>query len=521
MRKIASLAALSLVAVLLVPGMASADPGDTVEQVVVKSDADGTDIAITVAKPAEASTSAPVPVILHSHGWGGSRTTTLSGDVAAFVNAGFGVVSIDQRGFGASGGEANVEDPDLEAEDIDSVIDYVATLDWVALNEDNNGDPIVGDPVLGAVGGSYGGGYQTMAAFDETQEEGSTRFDAIIPEITWYDLNESLAPQGVPRTAWTTALYAAGASALPQYVHEGFAWGAATSLWPDGTILGQANENVPDLDSEFHEHGPVAFVERGVLLDIPMLLRQGSSDNLFNLNQGLHIFNKGLTPAAQSESLFVGYNGGHALPNAFPLGKASGTDSCSGDWTALRVAFFRAVFDNDPATNPGSLLPSRYNVTDVNGKCLRYDTTGATKIAVNESLDPTGSNAMISTLGLGAPIHIPLDTGAIKIAGIPTLSGDVYSLTPEARVFFGLAIGTTPADAQVIQNNLMPLRQVLMIPNVGQSFEIELPGVAADVPEGQSLFLTITPTSDMFAGHGSRIPGGMLLTDLELTLPTH
>ena len=115
-----------------------------------------------------------------------------------------------------------MQDPDLEAEDIDSVIDYVAKLSWVAKDLDSKGREVAGDPVLGAIGGSYGGGYQTMAALDEIAEEGHTRFDALAPEITWYDLNESLAPQGVPRTVWTSALFALGASMLPQYVQEAF-----------------------------------------------------------------------------------------------------------------------------------------------------------------------------------------------------------------------------------------------------------------------------------------------------------
>ena len=49
-------------------------------------------------------------MIMHSHGWGGSRTT----DPAAFekwLDAGYGVLSFDQRGFGESGGHAHVENP--------------------------------------------------------------------------------------------------------------------------------------------------------------------------------------------------------------------------------------------------------------------------------------------------------------------------------------------------------------------------------------------------------------------------
>ena len=133
-------------------------------------------------------------MILHSHGWAGSRSTS---GMAAWTDAGFGVLSFDQRGHGETGGEANVEDPDLEGQDVSSVIDDVATLDWVLLDGP-------GDPVLGAIGGSYGGGYQTIGALTEVRDTGSTRFNALAPEITWNDLPRCLAPNGVPRTSGTS-----------------------------------------------------------------------------------------------------------------------------------------------------------------------------------------------------------------------------------------------------------------------------------------------------------------------------
>jgi len=70
----------------------------------------------------------------------------------------------------------------------------------------------------------------------------------------------------------------------------------------------------------------------------------------------------------------------------------------------------------------------------------------------------------------------------------------------------------------VIQNNLLPLHQILPVQD--QEFTIELPGVVATVPEGQSLFLTVSPVSDMYFGHASRTPGAVVLSDLKLTLPT-
>ncbi|MFP5298642.1 MAG: alpha/beta hydrolase, partial [Actinomycetota bacterium] len=500
---------------LLVTGLPARAADHTAENATVTNPGDGTKIAITIFKPAGAGPDAQVPVILHSHGWAGSRTSTISGAVKRFLDAGFGVVSIDQRGHGQSGGQANVQDPTKETEDIKAVIDKVASLPWVAHNLDAGGNPIANDPLLGAIGGSYGGGYQTMTALDEIADEGRTRFDALAPEITWFDLPESLAPQGVARTAWVTALYAAGARMVPQYIHEGFAWGAATGQWPDGSLLGQRNAAIPDLDSEFHKHAPAAFVEKGILIDVPVLMRQGSSDNLFNLNQGIKIFEEAVTDEARSQSYFVAYNGGHALPNALPPGTAAGSDACSpnGDFTELTIDFYKRIFSG---TGTDGLLPDRYNLTTAAGdSCLRLDDLDARR---KVDVDPLGTGSTITTAGAGAPINIAVAEGPLTRAGIPTLEGRVTTATPDARAFFGLSVGKTPADARVIQNNLMPLRRVL--PVSGDDFRIELPGIAAQIAEGETLFLTITPVSDMSFGHGSRVAGPVVLEGLQLSLPT-
>jgi hypothetical protein len=43
--------------------------------------------------------------------------------------------------------------------------------------------------------------------------------------------------------------------------------------------------------------------------------------------------------------------------------------------------------------------------------------------------------------------------------------------------------------------------------------------VAVDVPEGQTLFLMVSPISDMAAGFGSRVAGPMTLEDVAVRLP--
>ena len=477
---------------------------------VVTNPEDGTKIAITVHKPDGASPESQVPVLLHSHGWAGSRSKTAAG-VKAFLDAGFGVVSIDQRGHGESGDQAHVQDPTRETEDIKAVIDYVAGLPWVLHDRAADGTVIANDPVLGAVGGSYGGGYQTMTALDEIADEGRTRFNAIAPEITWYNLNESLAPQKVVRTAWVSALYGAGARMLPTYVHEAFLYGASTGQWPDGTVLGTPTAGVPDIESEFRKHGPIFFAEKGIKINVPVLLRQGSSDNLFNLNQGLQIFDRAVTPEAREESYFVAYNGGHALPNALPAGSAGGSDACSpGSFTELTINFFKKVFAG--ATTDG-LMPARYNFTTADGtECLRYDGVDYDRYDV-----ALADGKIVTPAGAGAPIHIPVTEGPVTVTGIPKLSGKLTSAVVDTRAFFALSVGTTPADALVVQNNVMPLRRAM--PTQDDKFAIELPGVAVKVPEGKSLFLTVSPVSDMFAGHGSRVPGAFVLSDVTLDLP--
>ena len=67
-----------------------------------------------------------LPVVLMTHGWGGSRTTDNSGDVALLTGAGYAVLTWDSRGFGTSGGEANVDSMDFEVRDVQALITFVA-----------------------------------------------------------------------------------------------------------------------------------------------------------------------------------------------------------------------------------------------------------------------------------------------------------------------------------------------------------------------------------------------------------
>lgn len=505
MKRVALLSSAALAAgILLAPGLTAQAAGTTkVTNSCILSvpDAGSTTpqkICFTLFQPPGTDARHRVPLIFHSHGWGGSRTTDPAA-FSAFLNAGYGVLSFDQRGFGEDGGKARIENPAYEGKDVEKLVDLVSKLPWV--QQDGPGDPHIG-----AIGGSYGGGYQFVGAFTEIADHHKQVFDALAPEITWWDLKQSLAPQGVTRTEWTALLTAAGVNALPPEVIEGTAYGAATSLWPDGTVPG-----VPNLDTFFQKNGPAWQVSQGRRIDVPVLFGQGITDTLFPLHQGLQNFAKALTPQARAESIFVGYNGGHVLPNAFPQAVAPSSDPCSkqlggGSFQALTVKFFDHALKGKRSTLTGY---GEYHLATAGSTC-----TTVSSVQANASY-PVGTVA--TTEAAGPPLGFKVADGPLRVAGTPYLDGTVTALGVNNRAFFALGIGTSPADAKVVQGNVLPFAS--LTPVNGVATKIELPSVAVDVPAGQSLFVLAMATNDMFAGMGSRTPGAVVVQDAVVRLP--
>ena len=92
---------------------------------------------------------------------------------------GYNVVTWDPRGEFGSGGVLHLDSPDFEGKDMSAIIDMVSTLSSAQLDG-------AGDPRLGMVGGSYGGGIQLVTATEDH------RIDAIVPGIAWNSLLTSL-----------------------------------------------------------------------------------------------------------------------------------------------------------------------------------------------------------------------------------------------------------------------------------------------------------------------------------------
>ncbi|GAA1140237.1 hypothetical protein GCM10009606_19790 [Nocardioides aquiterrae] len=457
-------------------------------------------ICYTIFRPTGATKHHPVPMVMHSHGWGGQRETDPSA-FTKFLKHGYAVISFDQRGFGESGGHAYVENPAVEGHDVRKLVALVSRLAWV--RQDGPGDPR-----MAAIGGSYGGGYQFLAAFEELRAKGTPVLDALAPEITWNDLSDSLAPEGVVRTEWASALSAAAApsDALPPNVYKALAEGAATGTWPDGSVPG-----TEDMASFFRKNGPKWQVSQGRRLDIPVLFGQGTTDTLFPLQQGLENWRTAVTAKARRHSIFVAYNGGHTLPAVLPSGVSVDSDPCSkelagGTFTDLTIRF---LDEQLKGRDTGLRGYGRFHLATPDSTCTTVDSVRA-----NTTLD---AGTVATTETGGAPLAYAVAEGPIRVAGTPYLTGSLTALGAINRAFYGLAVGTSPADAHLVQNNVLPLN--VTGPVVGEQHRIDLPSVAIDVPAGQTLYVLASPVSDTFVGMGSRTPGAVVLEDTAVHLP--
>ncbi len=295
---VALLAALLTTAVVPTSTPAAAQEAVRIEDPIVVTSFDGTPIVATLMLPPSAAPESPVPVVLETHGWAGTRRTTAGGIAGRLLDRGYALLTWDSRGFGQSGGVAGPGGPP-EVGDAMALIDYLATRPEILLDGP-------GDPRVGWIGGSNAGGVQiNTAAVDH-------RIDAIVPEIAWGDLHRDLWPAWAPKLAWGEALYAGGLATALLYGLQSPA-GPQLGAFPPQLHLAQAEMlAVGRLDPATEQW----FTERSTTLHsgavtAPTLLIQGSIDTLFPLEDAFDNY-RNLTAAGTPLKLVV-YCSGHSL----------------------------------------------------------------------------------------------------------------------------------------------------------------------------------------------------------------
>jgi ABC-2 type transport system ATP-binding protein len=302
-------AAVASIVLLALPTAGRAQEGPTIEDDIIVESSDGTPIVATLMLPAGASAGSPVPAVIGTHGWAGSRSRSPSGLSADLIDAGYAILTWDSRGFGESGGEANVGAPGFEVEDARALLDYLAARPEILQDGPN-------DPRVGWIGGSNAGGVQlNTAAFDR-------RVEAIVPEIPWGDLIQDLLPNGVPKQTWDVVLYTAGLA-------TGTALGLQSPAGPQtGAYPPQINQAFAEVTATGEVSEPIRewFAFRSTTrwspqIRTPTLILQGTVDALFPLEDGFANYRniRGNAPVK-----LIAYCSGHALTGCPYPGGSSG-----------------------------------------------------------------------------------------------------------------------------------------------------------------------------------------------------
>lgn len=273
---------------------------------------DGADIAITVFEPAQLKKGERYPLIIYGHGWGGSRVKAPDFYTKALNELGFYVLTFDQRGFGQSGGTVRAMDPDYDGQNLVQILDWAEELPGLARFKD-------GRMRVGSLGGSYGGMYQFALAGSDPEH----RLRVIAPDITPHDLDDSLNPRGVFKSAWGSGLIATMMPPLgnPDPVTLG--------MFTQGSYL---NSIEASYRNYLYYHSVAYFCEGraappqsfmigtadtflvppGPLPKIDAFITQGFRDTMFNFNQGYD--NYQCLSALGGDVRLATHQSGHILP---------------------------------------------------------------------------------------------------------------------------------------------------------------------------------------------------------------
>jgi ABC-2 type transport system ATP-binding protein len=471
---------------------------------------DGTRIRVHWFPNPHATASARVPTILKGPGWsqpGDTNTTTrgngLFGDVsiADLWDAGYNVLTWDPRGFGKSTGAVSVDAPGVEGRDTQVLLDWIATRPNAQLDAP-------GDPRVGMVGGSYGGGIQlVLAAID-------CRVDAIVPTIAWHSLGSSLFKAGTVKQGWGDLLYnAAQGRQLDPHITSAHGSGDAT-----GTLSGADR-------AWFASRGPGDLVNK---ITAPTLLIQGTVDTLFTLDEAETNYSILKSHGVPTEMLW--YCGGHGVCLTNGGDQALPTTATvswlgryvKGDTTAQLGAAFTTVDQHghelaadaypprsgSPVTARGTgTLPLTPTVFSPIHKLAGAPSAALGTVAGGITPTPA-ENAVNVDVQFGSPALVlghPLLTF--------TYSGTAPAGSRPTRVFAQLV---DPATGLVLGNQATPID--IELDGATRRVTVPLETVVFSAATGDRLRLQLMSSATGYAP--PRLGGHMNFTSINLSMPT-
>lgn len=475
----------------------TADRDGTIYRQEIPVAATGDTEVVQVFEPTHLQAGKSYPLVLQGHGYGGSRETTApDGSFIKRLNdAGYYVISIDQRGFGESSGTVRVMDPEYEGQDLVAVLDWAENLE--GLRRRSNGEMMVG-----SYGGSYGGMYQVLLYAIDPRH----RLRVLAPDITPHDLTYSLNPNGVVKSGWGLALVAGGEASITQILQPADPVGTVTSLVQqlgeggtreDTAIIeilatAGATNNFPESGLNFMRYhslryfcdgqpaGPQNFLlgTPDALTVAPMqppkadvLLTQGFRDTLFNFNDGLH--NYECLHALGGDVRLLTHQTGHILPVS--LGAVGLEDPLD--------PFYQAITFPGTGDAAGTRSCGTLNLDDVQFAWFQEKLRGENG-AINAAL-PTGKDFCLS-LAEGDAI----ETKSVKRGG---QSFDIDASTPQLNSLLGV-VGSLLGNG--VRDSLLLADQALYTVPAGGAIIAGVPMLHVDI-EGLTGAEQATCTTDL------------------------
>ncbi|WP_162932310.1 CocE/NonD family hydrolase [Solimonas sp. K1W22B-7] len=494
--------------------------------VYIQVPATGDLIAFTVFEPATVEAGKKYPLLLHGHGGGASRVTNkndpqsayspFNDNVGFFTEHGYGVISMDQRGHGESGGQIRLMDPDYEGRDLLAILDWAENrLGWLAYGRSVDGrDPH--NLRVGGIGGSYGGAFQMLLHDIDPRH----RMDALVPEATWHDVRDALSPAGTVKTLWGTFLglrLGTAGNGLDPFMR---------SIFVDG-LLGRPLS--PEQDDLAYYHSNAYFCNgRPVATNggpgtqplypprrpgkIHAMFFQGMRDTLFNFNEAYR--NYQCYRQGGGDVRLLSYQAGHnatpVIPDPGgdlfqPLGHMFNSRCGSLSVHDAALAFFDEHLKGIEAA--ASLVPTQLCLS------LRVDDA----VLVDEVMTGhAGREAAVpaATVVAGLPeLPTVVELGIVAgdngdvLGGIPRLEIDIEPLAGAAAgepvIFAGIGHKRAllpnlplPLVWDLVDNQVMPIRG-------SGHHEIDLVGVGERLQPGDRLALLLYGSHDQYLLSGS------------------
>ncbi|SBT52265.1 alpha/beta fold hydrolase [Micromonospora narathiwatensis] len=534
------------------------------------------DLDTTLYLPRDASARHRVPAVLLAHGFGGTKESVRA-DAEDLAGHGYAVLTWTARGFGRSGGEIHLDSPDYEVRDAQRLIDRLAARPDIRLDT-------AGDPRVGVVGGSYGGGLALLLAAQDS------RVDAVVPMITWNDLSRSFLPEstgkepteGVFKKGWAGLFFGGGgnvgsgpagvsgntagqpegapASAGAPSPQPGAGPGTSSGRVPGGpadpscgrfaadvcaaylriATTGRADAQAVEL---LRRSSPAGVLDR---IKAPTLLVQGEADTLFPLTEA-DANARGIAAAGTPVRVawFTGGHDGGAGPTSdsdrvkfltaqwldhYVKGEGSAP---GGSFTFSRIAGFDAL--------DRGLVATGYHTADYPGVAGQGRTevtlTGPARPIANP---PNGNPAAISSVPFAGAIGSLLNGVAgdipgqharfeseplaepVDVVGAPTVRIRAASPTGAAVLFVKL-YDVDPKGAATLPDGLVAPVRLTGLPatiDAAQPVTVTLPAIVRRIESGHRLRVVVSTSDQAYATPAEPAVHTVALGGGPLTLPT-